>query len=500
MKNIQTPLVDEWKPNAEDIIFTNTKNIIFAPIANFYHLEEGTSNQIDYFFINPKKSYNSDDERNHYCQYVNYFEKFYDSEKEYFTNLAHIKFTIDVYNEYREQDLIVDLNRYILQPSIFAKVNAMVERNYSLELNYKSNNNPQLQYKDVHAKALMEMSILMNLCIPLITHFAYMKRIDDIDEFILDVYDYILYSPIFDGRMDINSKLYETAKSNVRRNEINNMGVWMKQNIRGKDAITHTMDASRNIIINIIPKYTFDKSMISLNYTSIQKNNKYKITDIKYEYSYIPLSSSRREGEDSTSDFDRYESGLIKVSEMMYLQSNFNYEYVINKITERWGPFDEDEINFYINNLKNENGEIVNKFQKELIFNLFYKYYGDTQSIRDTNNIEYVKLMLAGKKMLLNNNMIFLPYILSSKAVKIISRKSLNKKELVELQSSPYYQMVLDKYKSEKIMKQIFATIATIITSTFNFIDYHDRELNGNTIMVDTKIIENEFLLYALII
>ena len=267
-KNInKIPYVDEWKPDSNDVIFRNSKNLIMAPISSFYHLEDPNAS-VNSFMMNTKKSYNSDDLRDHCCDYLNYFEKYFDTEKEYFTNLAHIKYLIDYYPEYHQQNFFNDIIRYMLQDSIFKKVNDMVEYNYSLQLSYKSANNPQLQYTDYHAKVLMSMSILMNLCIPLITHFAYMRRIQDIDEYLLDIYDYILYAPPF-SNVDIPSKIYETSISNVTKNERNNMVIWQKQSIRGKDTITHSMGAVRNIVINIVPKYTFNKSMVSLNYTSI---------------------------------------------------------------------------------------------------------------------------------------------------------------------------------------------------------------------------------------
>ena len=81
------PFTDEWKPDLTDNIFTHSKNIIIAPLDKYYHLEEG-NDRINYFMVNPKKSYNSEDLRSHYCLYVNYFEKFFDPELEYFTNLA----------------------------------------------------------------------------------------------------------------------------------------------------------------------------------------------------------------------------------------------------------------------------------------------------------------------------------------------------------------------------------------------------------------------------
>jgi len=492
--------VDEWTPNPEDIFFTNSKDLIFAPIGKFYRMEDdNASSRIDCFWIKPKKSYNSDLLRDHNCHYLNYFEKFYDTDKEFFTNLAQLKFLIDCYQDYNANNFLYDINRYILQPSIFNKVAAMVDHNYSLSLSYKSANNPQLQYTDAHAKALMISSIVINLCIPVTTHFIYTRKIPDVDEFLLDVYDNILYSPFFTN-VDLVSKLYETSISNVSRNAKNNIVIWDKQSIRGKDTITHSMAAVRNIILNIIPKYTFSQNMVSLNYTSIQKSNKYQITDIQYEYSYISLSSSKREGEDNTSDFDKFEANLTKADESLFLQNKFNYEYSMNVIEKKFGPFDPDEIKFYKKQLANENGEINNGFQKQLVFNLFYKYFGDTTSINGINEDNYIELIITAKKMLKDNMMVYLPYIIGGKINKIITRKTLNKKEISEMESSQYYPYVVEKFKNEKIIQQIFGTIATIITSSFSIIDYHNPELNGKEIVIESKIIIEETLLYILLI
>lgn len=495
----QIPVVDNWKPDSEDAFFTNAKDIIMAPVSSSLRMEEPNA-RINYFWIKPKKSYNSDLLRDHCCLYLNYFEKYFDVDKEYFINLTLLKCMIDYYNDYNINNLMFDLNRYILQPSLYAKVNKMVEHNYSLELVYKSANNPQLQYTNEHAKALMNVSIMMNLCIPIITHFAYSRKLPDIDEFLLDVYDNILYAPQFDNIVNLISKLDETAISNVNRNAKNNAIIWAKQDIRGKDIITHSMGAVRNIVLNIIPKYTFNQNMVSLNYTSIQKSNKYQVTDIQYEYNFVPLSSSKREGEDNSSDFDRFESNLVKADESKYLQVKFNYEYSMKKVEAEWGPFDPKEVDFYKKALINENGEIINNFQKQLVFNLFYKYFGDTISINAINQEDYVKLLIAIKKMLHNGAMGFLPYIISGKVVKIVSRKTLNKKELQEMEASQYYQLVVDKYKNPKILQQILGTIATIITSTFSVIDYNNPEINGRIINADTRIIIDETLMYVLLI
>ena len=57
----------------------------------------------------------------------------------------------------------------------------------------------------------------------------------------------------------------------------------------------------------------------------------------------------------------------------------------MGKIENRFGPYDPVEIAFYKKELRNANGEIINNFQRQLVFNIFYKYFGDTISINAIN-------------------------------------------------------------------------------------------------------------------
>ena len=56
-----------------------------------------------------------------------------------------------------------------------------------------------------------------------------------------------------------------------------------------------------------MPKYAFDRNIVALNYTSIQKNTGCQILDIGYEFGFVPLSSSKRDAESdgASSEFDR---------------------------------------------------------------------------------------------------------------------------------------------------------------------------------------------------
>ena len=487
------PPVDLWIPDPQDLIFTNAKGIIIAPVAQSIGLgpEYGSLN---YFIMSPKKCYNSQVMRDHTCLYLNYFEKYYDPEKELLLLMSRIKFIMDTTPSYSEVDFIFDIKRYIMSDNIKNAVIKLVDDNYSLDLQYK-NITENLMYTNDHAKIMLCMSLFMNFVIPLLSHFAHQNKVGVIDEFIMQIFNIILY--MFPG-VDIYAKLYETTISNVQKSEAKNP-IWMKQDIRGKDPVTHSYASVGNIVLNIMPKYTFDKSIISLNFTSINKNTSCQVLDIEYEYNYISLSSSRRD-EDNVSDFDKYESSLCKQDESLFIQSKMNCEDTMNRVNAIYGPYDQWEIGFYKDRLTNDSGYIINNFQKTLIFNMFFKDFMDTQSAYTVNAEEYIKLMLAARKILLQHNMVCLPYIVSGKVEKIVGRKSVNKKELIKMQSSTYYPMVLNKYRNEKVIKQILSNIATIISSDFSVIDYNNRNIDGRRIETVPDIIIEEFLVYVLLV
>ena len=71
---------------------------------------------------------------------------------------------------------------------------------------------------------------------------------------------------------------------------------------------------------------------------------------------------------------------------------------------------------------------------------------------------------------------------------------------MIKLEASPTYPLVVEKYRNEKIIKQILTIIATIISSEFEFIDYNNPELHGKRIEMDPDLIIEEVLNYALLI
>jgi len=172
----------------------------------------------------------------------------------------------------------------------------------------------------------------------------------------------------------------------------------------------------------------------------------------------------------------------------------------MDTIESQYGPFSKEEIDLYVKTVMTDsNGNpIINGFQKGIVFNMFFKYFRDVQSINAINRIEFAELIITAKRILVSKNMKILPYIIGGKVDKFVTRKNVNKRELMMIEASPTYAKVIEKYQDQDIIKYIRSIVATIISSDFSVIDI-DPELHGKRIDIVPAIIIEEVLVYVLL-
>lgn len=489
------PKVDRWRMTEDDKLFKTNKGYIYTNIGKLFGIED-QNNEINVFHMKSKRSYNSDVLRDHNVLYLNYFFKYFDTDKVTYSNMVLMKTVLEKYGaQYSKDSLISDIKNYMLDFNTLYKIRKMNDYNYYLELSYTNTKNPVLEYQNKHAKILMEISLLMNLLIPILSHYMYKNDITNTSEFLLEIYDVIF--ELYDS--DIITKLYETSYTNVAKNAETHKILWDIQDIRGNNVVTHSLNCVSNIILNIIPKYVYDSNLIKLNSSAIQNNTGYQITDISYEFSFVSLSSSKRD-EDNNNEIDRYESRISKIDESSSILNQVISDDAVKQILESVGYISDEEFKFYRDKLFVDRTTPINNLQLKLIGYLFYKNFGDPSAINYINKDSFVRLLIAAKRKLEANGLIILPYIVSSEVVRVVTRKNINKKELTKLSMSPYYDIIMNKYKSEKIEKEILSMIAIILSSEFKFISYNNPELNGITIDCIPEIICEEILLYISLI
>lgn len=495
------PKVDDWECPPEANLMRSIDKAIIIPVSNFYGIID-PNNSLNIFNVSLKRCYNKPKVRDHITQYLNYFMYFYDPEGELYTMYAKLKYMIDIAPEYSEEDFIRDVKKYLLlNKSLLVKIYLMNENNYTIELKAKKGRSiPSLQYKTVHGKIMMQMSLLQNIVIPVVCHFAYEKNIENVDELLLKVYDIILYM----SDVDIFSKFYETSSSEVGRSNKLHKPLWDMQPIRGINAVTHTNESILNILLNIMPKYVYNENIISFNCTGIRNNNNFKVTGISYEFNFTMLSSSNRDA-DCQSDFDKYESYLITQNEALFLQNQVNAEQSLINIEDIYGPFKEEDIEYFMKKLEGETldrDSAFNKFQKNMIFNLFCKYFGDPKSIYNINIIGYIKLMMAAKIMLFSSRMVVLPYVISSKVIKMPNKKAISKKYMTLITSDNLWVQIQEKYDHDEIvLKDILDNIGIAISSEYMIIAPDEPDLDGRIINYDNGLlIAKEYMELVLMI
>lgn len=201
------------------------------------------------------------------------------------------------------------------------------------------------------------------------------------------------------------------------------------------------------------------------------------------------------------SEFDKFESFLIKEDTALYMQNKVACKDGMEIVKNLYGPFDREEVDFYKRRLKDSATNCtINAFQRDMIFNLFFQYFQDPQTLNAINLDDYVTLIIAAKRILEASGMILLPYIVSAKISRLAFRKTVNKKETTKLESSHLYAHIKEKYKSDKIEKYILGLIATILSSDFEIIDPNDSMLDGARLNVVPELVGEEILMYISLI
>ena len=112
----------------------------------------------------------------------------------------------------------------------------------------------------------------------------------------------------------------------------------------------------------------------------------------------------------------------------------------------------------------------------------------------------YIKLIIAAKRILAINGLHTMEAIISGKFVKVINRTNMNKKELAKIQASPTYIALSNIYKNPKIDEKLISILSIIIASKFQIIDFNNKEATGTPFIPQQELLNEEFLLYATLI
>jgi len=188
----------------------------------------------------------------------------------------------------------------------------------------------------------------------------------------------------------------------------------------------------------------------------------------------------------------------MNTREALVLQNNVNGEQAMQLIRMSFGPFDNNEIEFYRRRLNVDNSGVIHTFQKDLIFNIFYKYFGDTMSVNTINETDYIILLLAAKKISEQSKCRYLPYVFIGRITRYVRKTKLNKKEKDKMITSPDYRLIQQMYRTSKVLDQMESYAATILYSDFEMIDYKNPQNDGVMLPKFPELVVHEIQKYVL--
>lgn len=487
-KNKEFIRVDEWKENDEDRKILYDGKLIVIPFDKLFKRQD---NDVLNNFIIKKESYVK--RLDEITKYANYFIKYYDKDNELLMAYLKLKFLIDnKNNSIPIETFIKFVYNILLSDSICKKIIDMVEDNYYIDLSSKDGvkYNESLEFTTEHAKIMMQISMAMKLMVPVMFHYLNIYGLIKDRSYVFRFYEGLF--DIFGGEIDIYNKLFISIHSKVNVNFVRNKVIWDQREIFGTDPLTHMVELLKDKIISeTMFKYSFDKNIISFNYVVLDKQLKFFIIE-PYKTNRIELSAKKDLS--GLSGLDKLEMNSSKIDESIVILSNINIKKTIKRINKKMHmEITDEELDFYRNNLK------ITRFQSQLVFYYYAKYFNGYRDLNMLNRTQYLKLLIMLKKRLQYQNFIYFPQIISANIEnKLNARTIRNDKFLTKIQSSQIYQSLInDKYSTLGDINKddlILNLLSTLLNTSFTFVDYEHPEMTGEIIEINQNMISDEFL------
>lgn len=481
--------IDEWVPTKKDTKITYDGKLVVVPFNKIFKRQ---NNDALNNFIIKKESYVKKLE--HITHYINYFIKYYDKENELILAYLKLKFLVD------NKDNNIPLGTFIkmvynilLTDTMIEKINQLVEDNYYIDLTSDDTSkkyNETLEFTMKHAKVMMAISMSMKMMVAPMFHYLNSYGLIKDRKYIFRFYEGLF--DIFGKEVDIYNKLWISIYSKVNVNFVRNSLIWEQREIFGTNALTHMTELLKDKIISeTFFKYEFNKNIVSFNYVVLDKQLRFFLVE-PYKLNRIELSAHRDAS--GLSGLDKLEMNASKIDESSVILSEINIKKTIKRIKKKMHiEITDEEIEYYKRNLN------ITKFQSQLVFYYYAKYFNGYRDLMLLNRTQYLKLLIMLKKRLQFQSCVYLPQIISSNIEsKLNARTIRNDKFLTKIQSSSIYQHIIeDKYSSlNDIGKEdlIINLLSTLLNTSFTFVDYDNKELLGQTIEVNQDIISDEFL------
>lgn len=389
-------------------------------------------------------------------------------------------------------------------------IDQYLDENYHPITKDLSNFKDDSAFLDVHYKILYKIAISLQIVIPATMHYSYVHGTGKsiFDEFMLQV-AYSIIKLLEDPKIRIMDKLHRYIEKFVNQAANSDKNAWERIKISGLNPQKVIDNNLNKIIVNVFPKYDLERDIMNLNNFVIEKDIFTYVLRKSDTVITNPLLEDDVGGSEDGSDNMTMADYFIKKQDVYtnILRKNLT-KPTIRKIQEKNNiSISKKEFEFYLNSIK------PNKFQLNLISQIFSKDFNDPENVLSCSKGEFVELVITLYKMLYRLNLKHLAsYVVSVQAGNSLSRYQyapLSKKiqnntkylSIINRKYNAVQDIFIKKNNSKKNNNPIIENIILLLNNIFIQNEFGNPD-NGNMINKEDpdNIIDNMLDVYTLLI
>lgn len=466
------------------------------------------------------------------CEELNFFEAMYDQEGELITALFRIKYLIDA-NDYSYtmnnfkafRDLCY---KTIFTDSIKEKITRMVEENYVDDIEAENIRNMQdpdmmsimqrkkksLEFKNVHVKAMLEISFGIKILSFIINHFMVMRSIN-IQKNKNIFYDfYVGVFDVFEHDFNIYNKIYGYIESKVNSSYNFNKIIFEQQEIEGKDkSIIINQLMTNNIIIDNMIKFRLPQTWDRFKNQPKERVLSFLASITNTHISILIMQVFRRNlietsivpDSDGNSKTDRYRASKLKINEEYVITCSMDMNSLVDRLYKKYiNEITMEELEYYRRNMK------PSRLHQLMIEIYFFNYTSSSSEFALLKNLDWYKLLLIMRKDIMRRFNVTKDTLLDSTLALILTAnieevpvgEKIYVKDTKYLKDNKDYNLLVEKFYStivaidEEIIKKFLITFAN---SKYRFVLYEEQSILNEEISINKRELMDQLLNFLIL-
>jgi len=492
--------IDEWYPDENtptDTLVGFAGKTMYVPFDKL--LQRDTIQSFNVFDLSLKEAYYK--QLDTICNYINYFELFYDTDRELIMAYLRLKWIVDTAEteSLSRKSFIEWMNSTLFTESMCKKIVALTSDNYRVDLetdNQKKRGSkiyPEaLQFNEHHAEIFMRISVAIKFAIPIVMH--YIKIFHGKNEPKNHLHEYFMWlfkNPLLVEDVNILGKLRHTIAKRVNSYSKPDRSIYSKHEAIGSSTETFIDDLfHKNIITDTVFNYRFSGNTVSFNSVVLRYQLIFHSKeDLKMDFHEV---TAEKEPE-GLSGLDKLEMYTTKVDSFALMYSQVNINDTIRRLQSKIKiDITDEEIDYYKENYD------FNGIGGDLLRNFFAKYFGGFRDVSLLKRRQHILCLIIMKRMLEARGLPLMSMICSANANGHTSSRVIrNQKFLEKVCTSPKYIKLMEKkYPSLANEKDspVIVLLSRLLNSKWTICDADADEHLGEILVLDDDKLSYEFL------